>query len=87
MSQVLVSKQKAKDFVKFFLRQEAESITVTMNQNGSYLGDRIIDDDGPQADPASISAALAASTVAIDSDAAEISIKKGADGKYTVVPA
>jgi hypothetical protein len=87
MSQVLTSKQKAKEFVELFLRQEAESIVVTMNQNGSYLGRRVIDDNGPQADPASISAALAAATTAIDADVAEISITKGADGRYTVVTA
>ena len=84
MPELLESKDNAVDFITFNVDEEAVTIVVTKDANGTYLGDRTFDENGPVPEKESATAAKSAAKSALDKDAAKVEITLQPDGKYAV---
>ena len=84
MNELINSKDGAVSFIEFNINQEAMAITVVKNDNGTYIGDRTFDDNGPVPAADSAAAAKTAAKAAILADAAKVDVKLDDQGKYEV---
>jgi glycerate-2-kinase len=84
MTELLLTKEAAEGFVAFNINQEAMSIVLTRNANGTYSGVRTFNADGPVPDQASAAAAKTAANAAIEAKAAKVEVTLKSDGKYVV---